>query len=167
MPTKKKSPRKPTKRVKRIKRTRRARRPAAKQRATRARSQPETLRLRASNPGYTVNDITKSMDWYQRVLGCVVVDRWEREGKLMGATLRAGAVEFYLGQDDWRKGRDRQKGEGFRLYCVTAQDVEALAATIKARGGTLLHEPQTEPWGERDFAVADPDGFKITISQAR
>jgi len=164
MPKKRKSTRKPTKRVKR---TRRVTRPVARRRATRARSQPETLRLRASNPGFTVNDIAKSVAWYQDVLGCLVVDRWEREGKLMGATLRAGAVDFYLGQDDWRKGRDRKKGEGFRLYCVTAQDVETLAAAIKARGGTLLHEPQTEPWGERDFAVADPDGFKITISQAR
>jgi uncharacterized glyoxalase superfamily protein PhnB len=164
MPTKKKNARKPTKRVKQ---TKRVKRPAARHRATRARHQPETLRLRASNAGFTVNDIDKSVAWYQDVLGCVVVDRWERGGKLMGATLRAGAVDFYLGQDDWRKGKDRKKGEGCRLYCVTAQDVEALAATIKARGGTLLHEPQTEPWGERDFAIADPDGFKITISQAR
>jgi len=161
MPPKKKSARKPTKRVKRTKRVR-----GATTRATRARRQPETLRLRAANPGFTVNDITKSVAWYQDVLGCLVVDRWEREGKLMGATLRAGAVDFYLGQDDWRRGRDRKKGEGFRIYCVTAQDVEALAAAIKARGGTLLHDPQTEPWGERDFAIADPDGFKITISQA-
>jgi uncharacterized glyoxalase superfamily protein PhnB len=164
MPTKKKSARKPAKRVKR---TKKVSRPAARRRATRARSQPETLRLRVSNPGFTVNDIVKSVAWYQDVLGCLVVDRWEREGKLMGATLRAGSVDFYLGQDDWRKGRDRKKGEGFRLYCVTAQDIEALASTIKARGGALLHAPQTEPWGERDFAVADPDGFKITISQSR
>lgn len=164
MPTKKKSARKPTKRVKRA---RQAKRPAARHRATKARRQPETLRLRASNPGFTVADIKRSVAWYQTVLGCVVVDRWERDGKLMGATLRAGVVDFYLGQDDWRKGRDRHKGEGFRLYCVTAQDVESLAVAIKARGGTLLHEPQTEPWGERDFALADPDGFKITISQAR
>lgn len=172
MPKKKKSARKPTKRVRRASRARRpakrpAKRPAARARATRARRQPETLRLRASNAGFTVSDIDASVDWYRHVLGCVVVDRWERGGKLMGATLRAGSVDFYLGQDDWRKGRDRKKGEGFRLYCVTAQDVEALAAVIKARGGTLLHEPQTEPWGERDFALADPDGFKITISQAR
>jgi uncharacterized glyoxalase superfamily protein PhnB len=159
MATKKKGGRKPTKRVKRA--------TASRGRATRARRQPETLRLRTASAGFTVNDIAKSMAWYCDVLGCVVVDRWEREGKLMGATLRAGKVDFYLGQDDWRKGRDRQKGEGFRLYCVTAQEVETLAADIKARGGTLLHEPQTEPWGERDFAIADPDGFKITISQAR
>ena len=164
MPAKKKSARKPTKRVTQ---TKKVKRPAARHRATRARTQPETLRLRTSFPGFTVNDIAKSVAWYQDIMGCLVVDRWERDGKLMGATLRAGTVDFYLGQDDWRKGRDRKKGEGFRLYCVTVQDIEALAATIKARGGRLLHEPQTEPWGERDFAVEDPDGFKITISQSR
>ena len=158
MATKKKSARKPTKRARKG--------GASPRRATRARHQPETLRLRTVSAGFTVNDLAKSMAWYRDVLGCVVVDRWERDGTLQGATMRAGKVDFYLGQDDWRKGRDRQKGEGFRLYCVTAQEVETLAADIKSRGGTLLHEPQTEPWGERDFAVVDPDGFKITISQA-
>ena len=175
MPAKKKRARKPTRRTKRAARAKRATRATkvrasrakSRARASRARHQPETLRLRASHPGFTVNDIERSIAWYTDVLGCVVVDRWEREGKLMGATLRAGTVNFYLGQDDWRKGRDRLKGEGCRLYCVSAQSVEALAAGIKARGGILLHEPQTEPWGERDFAIADPDGFKITISQAQ
>ena len=164
MPAKKKSTRKPTKRTRKVKRARRA---AARPRASIARHQPETLRLRACSPGFTVNDIGKSLAWYRDVLGCVVVDRWERDGKLAGVTVRAGTVDFYLTQDDWRKGRDRVKGEGFRIYCTTSQQVETLAATIKARGGVLLHEPQTEPWGERDFAIADPDGFKITISQAR
>ncbi len=153
MPAKKKAARKPAKK-------------AATKRARPDRKQPETLRLRAATPGYTVNDIHRSLAWYQNVLGCLVAERWEREGKLMGATMRAGAVDFYLGQDDWQKGRDRVKGEGFRIYCTTAQDIDAVAAGIKARGGTLIHDVQDEPWGERDFAIADPDGFKITISQA-
>ncbi len=155
MPAKKKSPRKPAKRA--------ARRP----RAHKKRKEPETLRLRKVSPGYTVNDIEKSLAWYRDVLGGVVAERWEREGKLMGATIRTGSVEVYLGQDDWKLGRDRRKGEGFRIYCSTAQNIDKLAAGIKARGGILLHEPRTEPWGERDFAIADPDGFKITISQVR
>lgn len=154
MPAKKKSARKPTKK-------------AAKRRSARpVRKQPETLRLRVASPGYTVNDIHRSLAWYQNVLGCVVGERWEHDGQLMGATVKAGTVEFMLGQDDWKKGRDRVKGEGFRIYCTTKQDVDALAAMIKSRGGTLIHEPKDEPWGMRDFAVADPDGFKITISQA-
>jgi uncharacterized glyoxalase superfamily protein PhnB len=79
----------------------------------------------------------------------------------------AGHVTFMLGRDDWKKGRDRVKGEGFRLYCETAQDVDRLARQIEARGGTLTQQPRDESWGARVFAVQDPDGFKITISKMR
>ena len=157
MPAKKKSARKPAKKA--------ARKAARPQRPVR--KQPETLRLREAWPGYTVNDIHRSIAWYQNVLGCIVVERWERDGVLQGASMRAGAVTFYLGQDDWKMGRDRTKGVGFRIYCTTLQDIDAIAAGIKARGGTLIHDVQEESWGERDFAIADPDGFKITISQVR
>jgi uncharacterized glyoxalase superfamily protein PhnB len=73
-------------------------------------------------------------------------------------------VTFWLGQDDWQKGRDRVKGVGFRIYCTTTQDIDGLAARIKARGGRLAQEPKDEPWGGRNLAVLDPDGFAITIA---
>ena len=44
------------------------------------------------------------------------------------------------------------------------QDIDELAAAIRARGGELAQEPTDQPWGARDFAVVDPDGFKISIS---
>jgi catechol 2,3-dioxygenase-like lactoylglutathione lyase family enzyme len=123
---------------------------------------PETLRMRSAAPGFTVNDIEKSLAWYRDVMGFVVKERWENEGKLAGLEMVAGDVSFFLTQDDWKKGRDRAKGEGFRIYCTTAQDVDALARQIKARGGTLDREPSDE-MGTRNFAVVDPDGYKITI----
>lgn len=128
------------------------------------RRQPETLRLRGTAIGLTVNDLQRSLTWYRDVLGFVVTDEWRHEGTLTGVEMRAGSVEIYLGQDDWKKGRDRVKGEGVRIYGRTVQDVDRLAAVIKARGGVLAHEPKTQPWGERDFGLVDPDGFKITIS---
>ncbi len=67
-------------------------------------------------------------------------------------------------QDDWAKGRDRVKGEGFRLHMATATDVDQIAAGIEQRGGTLESPPADMPWGGRAFSLADPDGFKITIS---
>jgi uncharacterized glyoxalase superfamily protein PhnB len=116
-----------------------------------------------ASPGFTANDLEKSLTWYRDVVGFAVEERWERDGKLAGVQLRAGSVTFMLGQDDWKKGRDRKKGEGFRLYCTTTQDVDAIAAKIVARGGKLDQEPRDQPWGTRDFALTDPDGFKITI----
>jgi uncharacterized glyoxalase superfamily protein PhnB len=144
--------------------------PAAKRatrtrKAPRPRTRPDGLTLGSVAPSFTVNDVEKSLAWYRDVLGLVVKDRWEHEGKLMGVEMGAGGVTFMLGQDDWKKGRDRVKGEGFRLYCATAQDVDRLAAQIEARGGTLAQPPRDESWGARVFTVEDPDGFKITISK--
>jgi len=131
--------------------------------ARKARKAPETLRLRSASPGFTVNDIEKSLAWYEGELGFVPKERWMRDGKLAGVEMKAGNVLFMIGQDDWAKGRDRKKGEGFRLYCRTTQDVDRLAAQLKARGGVLAQEPKDQPWGTRDFAIEDPDGFKLTI----
>jgi predicted enzyme related to lactoylglutathione lyase len=47
---------------------------------------------------------------------------------------------------------------------VTHQDIDEVASAIKARGGTLDHEPADQPGGTRDFSITDPDGFSISIS---
>jgi uncharacterized glyoxalase superfamily protein PhnB len=141
-----------------------AKRPAA--RAVRAkRDDGQTLRLTTINPSLTVKDLGESIAWYRDVLGCGVGELWQQDGVVMGAELKAGAVTIMISQDDWKLGRERIKGAGLRLYCSTTQDVDQLAARIKARGGALDHEPRDE-WGMRTFAVTDPDGFKITIARA-
>lgn len=130
------------------------------------RKKPETLRLRTSSPTYTVNDIDKSLRWYCDVLGFVAGERWEEGGKLLGGEVIAGDVTFYLMQDDWKKGRDRVKGEGFRVHCTTAQDVDVLAGQVKARGARIDREPNDE-MGYRNFSLLDPDGYRITLQAVR
>ncbi|MFY9822830.1 MAG: VOC family protein [Thermoanaerobaculia bacterium] len=128
------------------------------------RQQPETLRLRALMPALTVNDLATSLAWYRDVLGFIVAEEIRHEDRLVAVRLKAGSVEFLLGQDDFAKGRDRAKGVALRLYCITGQDVDQLAAAIQSRGGKLAQEPKDQPWGTRDFAVVDPDGFLISIT---
>ena len=130
--------------------------------ASPARASGGTGALRSVAPGLTVNDIDKSIAWYRDVLGFAVSERWEHEGKLLGAEMRLGDVSFNLGQDDWKMGRDRVKGVGMRMYVTTGPLIDRLADGIKARGGTLTQEPR-EAWGMRTFAIADPDGFKMTF----
>ena len=131
------------------------------------RKQPETLRLREAMPAITVNDIEKSVSWYRDVLGFTVGEEYRIEERLQGVELRAGSVRFLLGQDDFAQGKDRAKGVGFRIYCSTAQDIDRLAADVERRGGELAQPPTDQPWGARDFAVIDPDGFKISISTSK
>jgi uncharacterized glyoxalase superfamily protein PhnB len=161
MPAKKKTPTKKTAASRNPARTS-ARKPSARRTSPRV---TKGLTLRTAAPSFTVNDVQKSLSWYTDVLGLTVKERWEEKGTLMGVELEAGDVTFYIGQDDWKMGRDRSKGVGFRLYCTTTQDIDALAATIKAKGGRLLEEPHDLSWGDRALAVVDPDGFKITVSK--
>ena len=144
-----------------------ARKPAPRKTkpAAKARRAAGGLKMSDASPSFTADDLEKSLAWYRDVLGFSVGEEWERDGKRIGAELRAGSVSFMIGQDDWKKGRDRRKGEGFRIYCTTTQDVDALAAGIQARGGTLDDPPTDTPWGTRDFSLTDPDGFKITIGR--
>lgn len=125
------------------------------------------MNLRDISLGLTVNDIEASLAWYRDVLGFVAKERWEHEGKLLGVEMLAGGALIMLGQDDWQKGRDRVKGEGVRIYVSTDEDIDELAAGIRTRGGALSQEPKDQPWGMRDLALVDPDGFKITIGQEK
>jgi len=128
------------------------------------RSKPESLRLTMMSPSLTVDDVEGSLAWYTDVVGFTLKERWEHDGELRGAELIAGTTHLMIGQDDWQKGKDRQKGEGFRLYLVTSQDLDEVAAGIKERGGTLETEPQDMPWGGRAFSLVDPSGYKLTIA---
>ncbi|NJD20245.1 MAG: hypothetical protein FIA95_13315 [Gemmatimonadetes bacterium] len=128
------------------------------------RHQPETLRLRGVVPSLTVSDLEKSVAWYRDKIGFHVEETHERDGKVAGYTLVAGAQRIFLSQDDWAKGRDRVKGVGFRLYLETAQDVDILATAIKKRGGKLASGPSDQPWGGRAFSLVDPDGFALTVT---
>jgi uncharacterized glyoxalase superfamily protein PhnB len=128
------------------------------------RKQPETLRLRDIAPGFTVNDLARSMAFYVDALGFSVEQRWETDGELRGVMLRAGRSRLGLSQDDFAKGRDRAKGLGMSIWLTTVQDLEKLVARIKKNGVTLEQELEEMPWGGRAFSLADPDGFKLTFT---
>ena len=124
----------------------------------------QTLRLRSLSPALTVDDVQASLAWYRDVIGFHVQETWEQEGRVGGAALIAGLGPLFLVQDDWAKGRDREKGVGVRIHMTTANDVDGLAAAIEKRGGRLDSPPEDTPWGARAFSLVDPDGYKITIA---
>jgi lactoylglutathione lyase len=124
---------------------------------------PETLRLRSVTPGFTVANLEKSIRFYTDVLGFIVSERWNDGDVLRGVMLKAGVCELGLSQDDWKRGRERRKGEGVRVWCETQQDIDGFAARIKDEGFTLTEEPKDQPWGGRALSLDDPDGFHLTF----
>ncbi|HEV2985709.1 MAG TPA: VOC family protein [Vicinamibacterales bacterium] len=141
-----------------------SKRKSAAARRNRRKSEPETLRLRSMNPLFTVTDLERSVRFYTDVLGFIVGQRYPgSDGTLQGVMLKAGNCDLGLSQDDWAKGRDRQRGVGVRVWCTTVQDIDALAKRIKARGYPLTQEPKDESSGGRSLTLDDPDGFHLSI----
>ena len=123
----------------------------------------EALQMTTVVPSLTVDDLQKSIRFYE-ALGFTVSERWEDKGTLQGVMLRAGKTEIGLSQDDWKKGRDRQKGVGLRIFVETTQNIDQLAADAKKAGIALKSEPSDSEWKTRMFEVVDPSGFLLTIS---
>ena len=128
-------------------------------------TQNATLRGTTVMPSLTVNNLQQSLDFFAG-LGFEVEDRWEDNGVLLGAMLRAGEARLGLSQDDGKKGRDRIKGVGVRIYIEANDDIDQVAKRAKASGITLQAEPHDTEWGTRAFEVTEPSGFLLTIGSA-
>ncbi len=123
----------------------------------------DSLNGRGVMPSLTVNNLQQSLDFFHG-LGFEVEDRWEEEGKLLGAMLKAGEARLGLSQDDGKKGANRVKGVGVRIYIEAANNIDEVASRAKAKGITLTKEPHDTDWGTRAFEVTEPSGFLLTIA---
>jgi uncharacterized glyoxalase superfamily protein PhnB len=125
----------------------------------------ESLAITTLVPSLTVDDLQKSITFYEG-LGFAVDERWEEGGKLLGVMMRAGKQQLGLTQDDWKKGRDRKKGLGMRIFIESTQNIDEIAARAKAAGIKLESEPHEAEWKSRVFEVTDPTGFLLTVGSA-
>jgi catechol 2,3-dioxygenase-like lactoylglutathione lyase family enzyme len=141
------------------------RKPARRASRRPKRREPQTLRLRGVTASLVVADLRRSIAYYTDGLGFVIAEQWDDGGVVQGVTLKAGSARLMLGQDDFKKGRDRDKGVGHRLWFETAQDIDKLAERARAFGIRLDSGPADMSWGARTFALTDPDGFKLTFTR--
>jgi uncharacterized glyoxalase superfamily protein PhnB len=124
---------------------------------------PAALRGRSVMPSLTVNNLQESEKFFT-ALGFEIEDRWEDKGVLLGLMIKGGDVHLGINQDDGKKGTNRIKGVGIRLYIEADGDIDAVAARAKSAGVILQREPYDTDWGTRAFEVTEPSGFVITIA---
>jgi uncharacterized glyoxalase superfamily protein PhnB len=127
-----------------------------------ATAQRSTLHATGVMPSLTVNRLQDSLTFFNG-LGFEVEEKWEEKGALTGAMLKAGDARLGLSQDDGKKGRDRMKGVGMRLYIESKDNIDEVASRAKAAGIRLKSEPHDTEWGSRAFEVEEPSGFLLTI----
>lgn len=131
---------------------------------TDAKSTAPRLEATSLTPNITATDLEESVRFYTEGLGFEVQEEHEHEGMVVYVVVRSGSVLIGLGRDNFEKGRERTKGVGQRIWLATEQDLEPLAARVKAAGFELETDVEDLPWGGRAFAVRDPNGFAISVA---
>jgi catechol 2,3-dioxygenase-like lactoylglutathione lyase family enzyme len=112
-----------------------------------------------------VKDIVKTADFYEK-LGFVI-------DTVSSDHLSARINEFwidFLSQDKEEKvefqkeAKLENKGAGQFIY-LNVDNVDEYYEYIKERGLNPKYDPRDWPWGNREFMLRDPDGYKLVFFQ--
>ena len=112
-------------------------------------------------PVVHVKVVRRSVDFYQ-LLGFVVNNSFEQDGRLQWAWLQNGDAHLMLAHSD----RPLNPGAQDILFYLYAPDVAAYRAELDAKGVKVgaIKYPFYSPRGE--FRIDDTDGYTVFVSHA-
>ncbi|HSX14874.1 MAG TPA: VOC family protein [Candidatus Saccharimonadales bacterium] len=117
----------------------------------------------ASGYSYYVSDLDKTADFYTK-LGLQIKERTDNRIVIYLNWYRIDLVK--AGPEDYAEFRDEadkgDKGAGVFLY-FNVDDVDATYKELADAGIKPATEPADQPWGNREFVILDPDGYKLVI----
>ncbi|HEY8374598.1 MAG TPA: VOC family protein [Pseudonocardiaceae bacterium] len=131
----------------------------------------ETLtdNARVGQPNLYTSDIATMSRFYQRLGFTELYTFPGPDGQPAFATLQKGSMFLTLTTYDMIRestglpniGRSRlHQGD----ITILVEDVDATVGTMQAAGYRVLMQPKTQPWGERQAYIADPEGNYVMIS---
>ncbi len=125
--------------------------------------QPEKQRTMKLNAGIITEKMKETKTFYQEILGFGVT--FENEFYLLMHTPGHEAQLSFLLPDHPSQQplfQPRFKGEG-RYLTIEVDDVDGLYKQIKDKGVDIKIDIRDEPWGDRHFAIQDPNGIGIDL----
>ncbi|MEI3612119.1 VOC family protein [Pseudogracilibacillus sp. SO30301A] len=113
-----------------------------------------------------VDDIEKSLDFYENIIGLELYGRNDRCGRfnydcfslLLTAKTTLEDKHYFL-----TKAKTEQKGNGFELIIVVDK-LEDVYERCQKNHIIPEVDIETYPWAMRGFKIADPDGYFLRIT---
>ncbi|ENP0850856.1 lactoylglutathione lyase [Vibrio parahaemolyticus] len=118
-----------------------------------------------------VVDLDKSIEFYTKVLGMSVLDRFENQEYryslvFVGSPDQPDCATIELTYN-WDTG-SYDLGNAFGHIALGCEDIYAACEKIKALGGNVTREPGPMKGGETHIAfIKDPDGYAIELIQTK
>jgi len=126
------------------------------------------------SPLLAVDDVGKSMDYYERVLGFRKgLALPDESGRITHGEVHIGDLMIMLGWAGQTEGpfaaklaQGGARGVGVLLYLdLGDQDIDRYHEDVKRAGANVVVEIADEFWGDRTFMVEDGDGYLLTFAQ--
>jgi uncharacterized glyoxalase superfamily protein PhnB len=119
-------------------------------------------------PLLNVEDVSRSIAFYETVLGATVESQWELDGRVRWARVTFDGGKLMLNSPDSVSSAERLR----RAECTDAvlylgcEDASAQRERLRAADIEVgeLHE---EEYGNSEFSLRDPDGYAIRFSSPR
>jgi catechol 2,3-dioxygenase-like lactoylglutathione lyase family enzyme len=109
-----------------------------------------------------VADVPRACQFYEQALGLRRV--YESHGRVAVAL---GPTRLLLHPTELDSQDLASARHGRAELYLGVTDVDAALRELRSGGVPVLQEATDEPWGERDAAVLDPDGFPVYLTQSR
>ena len=114
------------------------------------------------NAGIVTDKMSETKEFYTQVLGFEV--HFENEFYLLLGSTDGSQLSFLLPEHPSQQPLFRPAFTGKGVYLtIDVEQVDEVYAAIKAKGIVPEIEIRDEPWGDRHFAIVDPNGVGIDI----
>ena len=117
--------------------------------------------------GMYVRDVFASVEFYAKLgFQTVRVDKSVAELSLGAMTLHCIDKETAREQSEAFQKEAFGEPKGTGLYInIEVEDVDTYYRELKDKGLKPSSEPRNWPWGHREFAIRDSDGYKLVFYQ--
>lgn len=115
------------------------------------------------NAGIITEKIAETKVFYTKILGFGI--KYENDFYLLLHTpTKESEISFLLPNHPTQQPLFQPAFEGNGIYLtIEVDDVDTLYNKIKASGVDLKIDIRDEPWGDRHFAIQDPNGIGIDL----
>ena len=123
---------------------------------------------RKLTPNLLVNDVARSRDFYIDVLGFEPGMTVPDAAPYVFASVTSGSVEVFFNDrtvavQEYPLLSGRPVGASGTMF-IEVEGVDALYAQLQGRVNVVM-PIFTQPYGMREFAITDPDGYLITFAE--
>jgi uncharacterized glyoxalase superfamily protein PhnB len=122
-------------------------------------------------PNLRVSDPAAEIAWLEKALGFETHFLAEFDGHIAHAEMQLGDQLVFMQpdktDDPYGMHSPRALNGTNQCVCLAVDDVDTVAARVRAAGGEMITEPHDTPYGAREFSCRSPDGHVWSVGNYR